>query len=132
MLMKYQDPIKLSAYGEGELNQKWPNYLSWTKISKILLLCAVFWGTIAQAKDADYPDLNDEGEFSLMGTLSDLDWHNLKDERWNAYSQATYIASFKPSFPAAYTNLNDSPNSLSPYSEYGFTATFTSYLGLKA
>jgi len=84
------------------------------------------------AQAENYPDLNDEGEFSLMRALSDLDWHDLKDERWNAYSQATYIANFKPSFPAAYTNLNGTTNSLSPNSEYGFTATFTSYLGIKA
>src|SRR5450759_2119642 len=66
LLMKYQDPIKLFAYGEGELNQKWADYLSWLKISKILLLCAVFSATTAQAEN--YPDLNDDGEFSLMGT----------------------------------------------------------------
>jgi high affinity Mn2+ porin len=130
--MKYQDPIKLLAYGEGELNQKWPNYLSGTKISKILLLCAVFWATIAQAKDADYSDLNDDGEFSLMGALSDLGLHNLQDERWNAYAQGTYISSFKQAFPAAYTNLNGTPNSLLPDAERSFTATFTAYLGLKA
>ena len=84
------------------------------------------------AQAENYPDLNDEGEFSLMGALSDHDWHDLKDERWNAYSQATYISSFKDSFPAAYTNLNGTPNSLSPQAERGFTATFTSYVGLKA
>lgn len=99
-------------------------------VSKILLLCAVFSTMTAQAEN--YPDLNDEGEFSLMGALSDHDWHDLKDERWNAYSQATYISSFKDSFPAAYTNLNGTPNSLSPQAERGFTATFTSYVGLKA
>lgn len=100
------------------------------KISKIMLFCAAFSAMTAQAEN--YPDLNDEGEFSLMGVLSDHDWHDLKDERWNAYSQATYISNFKDAFPAAYTNLNGTTNSLSPYSEYSFTATFTSYLGLKA
>jgi high affinity Mn2+ porin len=129
-ILKYPGPVKLFSNGEGEFNQKWTHYLSWKKFLIILLLSTVFSITTAQAEN--YPDLNDEDEFSLMGALSDHDWHDLKDERWNAYSQATYIASFKPSFPAAYTNLNGSPNSLSPYSEYGFTATFTSYLGLKA
>ncbi|MGZ4956027.1 MAG: carbohydrate porin [Methylobacter sp.] len=66
-----------------------------------------------------------------MGVLSDLDWHDLKDERWNAYSQATYISSFKDRFSAAYTNLNGTPNSLRPNAERSFTATFTSYIGLK-
>lgn len=99
-------------------------------VSKVLLLCSVFSTMTAQAEN--YPDLNGEDEFSLMGALSDHDWHDLKDERWNAYSQATYISSFKDSFPAAYTNLNGTPNSLSPQAERGFTATFTSYVGLKA
>jgi high affinity Mn2+ porin len=129
LLMKYQDPIKLFAYGEGELNQKWADYLSWLKISKILLLCAVFSTTTSQAEN--YPDLNDDGEFSVMKTLSDLGLHNLQDERWNLYSQGTYISSFKQAFPAAYTNLNGSPNSLSPDAERGFTGTVTFYAGLK-
>ena len=129
-ILKCPVPIKLFSYGEGELNKKWSDYLSWMKISKILLVCAVFLATIAQAEN--YPDLNDDGEFSLMGALSDLYWHNLKDERWNAYAQGTYISSFKQAFPAAYTNLNGTPNSLSPNAERGFTATFTAYFGLKA
>ncbi len=96
-------------------------------ILKILSLCVSIYATTAQAEN--YPDLEDE--FSLMATLSDHDWHDLKDERWNVYSQGTYISSFKSAFPAAYTNLNGTPNSLSPKSEHGFTATFTSYVGLK-
>ena len=67
-----------------------------------------------------------------MGTLSDLGLHNLQDERWNAYGQGTYISSFKQAFPAAYTNLNGTPNSLLPKAERSFTATATFYLGLKA
>src|SRR5664280_453269 len=129
-ILKYLVPVQFFFYGEGELNKKWSDYLSWMKISKILLLCAVFLATIAQAEN--YPDLNDDGEFSLMGALSDLGLHNLQDERWNAYAQGTYMSSFKQAFPAAYTNLNGTPNSLLPNAERGFTATFTSYLGLKA
>ncbi|MDD1628769.1 MAG: hypothetical protein LUQ26_15090, partial [Methylococcaceae bacterium] len=64
-------------------------------ISKILLLCAAFLTVTAQAKTAEYPELNDQDEFSLMGVLSDHDWHDLKDERWNIYSQGTYVSSFK-------------------------------------
>ena len=81
-------------------------------ILKILLLCTVFWGMTAKAKDANYPELNDTDELSLMGALSDLDWHDLKDERWNAYVQGTYISQWQPAFPAAYSNLNGTPNSL--------------------
>ena len=130
--MKYQASFKLFAYAEFELNQKWSDYLSWMKISKILLLCAVFSVMTAQAKEPpSYPEITDGGEFSLMGALSDLGLHNLQDERWNAYAQGTYISSFKQAFPAAYTNLNGTPNSLLPNAERGFTATFTAYFGLK-
>jgi hypothetical protein len=129
--MKYPVSVKLFSYGECELNKKWPNYLSGMNISKILLLCAAFSATTTQAKTAEYPELNDQDEFSLMGVLSDHDWHDLKDERWNIYSQGTYVSSFKQAFPAAYTNLNGTPNSLLPKAERSFTATFTSYIGLK-
>ena len=132
MFMKYQDPIKLFANGECELNQKWSNYFSCMRILKILLLCTVFSTTTVQADKVASPELNDKGEYSLMGTLSDLGLHNLQDERWNAYGQGTYISSFKQAFPAAYTNLNGTPNSLLPKAERSFTATATFYLGLKA
>jgi hypothetical protein len=98
--------------------------------SKILLLCTIC--ATASVHAENYPDLNDQDEFSLMGALADHDWHDLKDERWNVYSQATYISSFKDKFSAAYSNLNGTPNSLDTKALYGFTATFTSYLGLKA
>lgn len=68
---------------------------------------------------------------TLMRRLADDGLHDLRDESWNAYGQVTYISSWKPSFPAAYTNLNGSPNSLSPGAEHSFTATATLYLGVK-
>ncbi len=129
MLIKYPVPATLDYDGECQLNSKRSDYLNWVKVLKILLLCAVFSATSAQAEN--YPDLNDDSEFSLMKTLSDRGWHNLQDERWNLYSQGTYIASFKQAFPAAYTNFNDSPNSLLPDAERGFTGTVTFYGGLK-
>lgn len=73
-----------------------------------------------------------EQSFSLMQTLSDQGWHDMDDERWNAYAQATYISSWKPAFPAAYTNLNGTPHSLLPNAERSFTGTVTAYFGLKA
>lgn len=68
----------------------------------------------------------------MMGTLSDWGLHDLQDERWNTYAQATYISGWKSAFPAAYTNLNGTPNSLSPHAERSFTATFSAYMGFKA
>jgi len=54
-----------------------------------------------------------------------------QDERWNAYGQATYIANKHDAFPAAYTNLNGSPNSLLAQKERSWSATATGYLGVK-
>jgi hypothetical protein len=57
--------------------------------------------------------------------------HDLGDEGWNAYGQVTWISSWKPSFPARYTDLNGSPSSLSPRAEWSFTGTATLYLGVR-
>ena len=130
--MKYPAPVHSYSYGAYQLKQKRPHSLTWPKCLKILLLCALCSVAQAQAESADYPELNDEGEFSLMGALADHGWHDMKDERWNVYGQGTYISSYKPTFPAAYTNYGGSPNSLSPNAELGFTATVTVYTGLKA
>ena len=104
------------------------------KVLKILSVCiffSAFSATTVQAQNADYPALHHKGELSIMGALSDLGWHDLQDERWNTYGQLTYISNYKDAFPAAYTNLNGTPNSLSNKAEHSFTATFTSYLGFK-
>lgn len=68
---------------------------------------------------------------SLMKILADEGRHDIENERWNAYGQFTYISSWKPGFPALYTNLNGTPNSLLPNFEWGFTGTATLYLGLR-
>jgi high affinity Mn2+ porin len=73
----------------------------------------------------------ESGSDSLMKLLSRQGLHDLEDERWNAYGQFTYIYSWKPSFPAAYTNLNGSINSLEPFAETSFTTTVTFFLGVK-
>ncbi len=104
---------------------------------KIILLVTVFSLfsiTTLQTHAAGLNDFesNDYEEYSVMNTLSDHNLHDLKDERWNIYSQATYITQVKDAFPAAYTNLNGTPNSLTPNTERSFTATYTAYLGLKA
>ena len=49
---------------------------------------------------------------TLMQTLADKGLHEIEHESWNAYGQFTYISSWKPAFPALYTNLNGSINSL--------------------
>ena len=101
------------------------------KTSKILLLCATFFVATANADEANYPELNDSDEISLMRTLSDLGLHDMKDEHWNIYAQGTFISQWQPAFPAAYTNLNGTPNSLTNKADNSFTGTVTPYLGFK-
>lgn len=66
-----------------------------------------------------------------MKMLTNEGRHDIENERWNFYGQFTYISSWKPVFPALYTNLNGSTNSLSPASEHSFTGTATFYLGVR-
>ena len=54
------------------------------------------------------------------------------DDKGNAFGQFTYIVHSKRAFPAAYTNVNGTPNSLVPERERSFTTTATAYLGLRA
>ena len=63
--------------------------------------------------------------------LSDDGLHDIENESWNAYGQFTYISNWKLAFPAAYTNLNGSINSLLPTAERSFTGTATLYLGAR-
>jgi hypothetical protein len=66
-----------------------------------------------------------------MKLLTEHGLHDIEHETWNLYSQFTYISSWKLQFPALYTNLNGSPNSLLPDPERSFTGTATLYLGLR-
>ncbi|WP_225893039.1 MULTISPECIES: carbohydrate porin [unclassified Methylomonas] len=102
-------------------------------------LPAFFYGTLlaltlyfANADAEELQPAADDGNFSFMQLLADHDLHDMVDEHWNAYGQATYISSWKPAFPAQYTNLNGTPHSLLPNAERSFTGTVTAYFGLKA
>ncbi|SEK37954.1 carbohydrate porin [Nitrosovibrio tenuis] len=98
---------------------------------EVLLLCyMVFFLGPAQAGVTE-PDPRAQDAFDFMNVLAKKGLHDLKNERWNAYGQFTYISSWKSGFPALYTNLNGSTNSLLPGSERSFTGTATLYLGLK-
>lgn len=70
-------------------------------------------------------------QFDFMNLLARHGLHDLKDERWNAYGQFTYISHWKLPFSAAYTNLGGSNHSLVTSAERSFTATATLFLGLK-
>ncbi|MEO6598332.1 MAG: carbohydrate porin [Polyangiaceae bacterium] len=77
----------------------------------------------AHAADAD-------DTFSVMQVLAEHGQHELRNERWNAYGQFTWISSWKAPFFAPYTNLNGANKSLSANGEHSFTATATLFLGL--
>src|SRR5690348_1477208 len=98
---------------------------------KILLLCCMAFTAVPAQAGVTEPDPRGEDEFDFMNVLAKKGLHDLTDERWNAYGQFTYISSWKGAFPALYTNLNGSTNSLLPGSERSFTGTATLYLGLK-
>jgi high affinity Mn2+ porin len=66
-----------------------------------------------------------------MKLLAEHDLHDIEDESWNAYGQFTYISSWKPRFPASYTNANGSINSLVPDPERSYTGTVTLYFGIR-
>ena len=93
-------------------------------VALILLSSSLFGQSVSPA-----PRMNEQ--FSFMKLLADHDLHDLDQERWNAYGQFTYISSWKPRFPARYTNLNGSTNSLLPDPERSFTGTATLYLGVR-
>ena len=102
------------------------------KYSTLLLLCVAGFTATVHAEEANYPELNDSDEISLMRTLSDHGLHDLKDERWNIYAQGTFISQWQPAFAAAYSNLNGTPNSLKNTASNSFTGTVTPYIGFKA
>lgn len=100
----------------------------WVRVLMVVALSLS--ASVAFAESAE-PDGREADEFDFMNVLSDEGLHDLTDERWNAYGQATYIYSWKPRFPALYTNLNGTPNSLLPEAETSFTATATGFFGVK-
>jgi high affinity Mn2+ porin len=95
------------------------------------LLGIILFATLPVCAQNGSPGPRTEDQPSMMKTLADNGEHDLEDESWNAYGQFTYISSWKPSFPATYTNLNGSINSLLPTAERSFTGTATLYLGVR-
>jgi hypothetical protein len=84
----------------------------------------------AQAQVAP-PAAHQEEAFDLMNLMHREGLHDLHEERWNLYGQFTYISSWKLAFPAAYTNVDGSINSLVPDAERSFTGSFTLFFGTK-
>jgi hypothetical protein len=95
-----------------------------------LVACVLFASARASAQAAP-PGEREDVAFDFMNLLARHGWHDLANERWNAYGQFTYITSFKLPFSAPYTNANGSVNSLATDYERSFTASFTLYFGVK-
>jgi hypothetical protein len=72
-----------------------------------------------------------DDQISLMKVLAEKGKHDIENESSNAYGQFTYISSWKLAFPALYTNLKGSINSLLPTPARSFTGTATLYLGVR-
>lgn len=100
------------------------------RLLPLLGLCGLLVATTASGAVAE-PEPRAHDQFDIMNELADRGLHDLENETWNAYGQVTFINSWKSNFPAKYTNLNGSPNSLLPGQERSFTGSATFYLGLK-
>ena len=99
--------------------------------SGTLLLCSIMTALVPAFAQNGSPGAVGDEQITFMKLLAERGLHNIEDERWNAYGQFTYISSWKQKFPALYTNLNGSINSLLPKAERSFTGTATLYLGLR-
>jgi high affinity Mn2+ porin len=95
------------------------------------VLAGLLFASAPTAAQNGSPGARPQDEPSMMQSLADKGLHDIEDESWNAYGQFTFIDSYKPSFPAAYTNLNGSINSLLPTEEQSYTGSVTLYLGVR-
>jgi high affinity Mn2+ porin len=86
---------------------------------------------VPTASESTQPVKSDDTALGLMDLLSKTGQHDVSDETWNLYGQLTTIGFYKPSFHAAYTDLNGSNSSLRPIAETSFTQTLTFFFGLR-
>src|SRR6516162_9597109 len=84
---------------------------------RLILSLLVLFASLPALAQNGTPEPRGEQTPTLMKVLTEHKLHDIDNERWNAYGQFTYISSWKRPFPALYTNLNGSPNSLLPIRE---------------
>jgi high affinity Mn2+ porin len=131
MRRRFHDVVLRNAIS----GEKWKGVRS-SRRSRVLQRGALLLGSIllasgpASAQNGS-PAVAPDEEPSLMKVLAARGLHDIENESWNAYGQFTYISSWKPRFPALYTNANGSINSLIPDPERSFTGTATLYLGVR-
>jgi hypothetical protein len=87
--------------------------------------------SVPTASETTQPAKPDDTALGFMDQLSKTGQHDVHDETWNLYGQLTTIGFYKPSFHAAYTDLNGSNSSLKPIAETSFTQTLTFFFGLR-
>ena len=86
---------------------------------------------VPKASESTQPAKSNDTALGLIDHLSKTGQHDVHDETWNLYGQLTTIGFYKPSFRAAYTDLNGSNSSLKPNAETSFTQTLTFFFGLR-
>jgi len=86
---------------------------------------------VPTASESTPPAKSYDTSFGFPGSLSRIGQHERQEETWNLYGQFTTIGFYKPSFHAAYTDLNGSNSSLRPNAETSFTSTLTLFFGLR-
>lgn len=97
-----------------------------------LASASVIWLAPAPARaQAAPPAGHADDAFDVMNLLAEHGLHDVRDERFNAYGQFTYVSSWKRPFSAAYTNAGGSTGSLSTAPERSFSGTFTLFVGAK-
>jgi high affinity Mn2+ porin len=106
-------------------NERWNAYKQFTYVSSPKP------SFLPTASESTQPAKPDDTALGIMDEISKAGQHNSSDEMWNLYGQLTTIGFYKPSFHAAYTNLNGSNSSLKPIAETSFTQTLTVFFGLR-
>jgi high affinity Mn2+ porin len=86
---------------------------------------------VPAAPESSEPAKSEDTGLGLIDYLSKTGQHDIHDETWNIYGQLTTIGFYKPSFHAAYTNINGSNSSLKPSAEKSFTQTLSLFFGLR-
>ncbi len=97
----------------------------------VLVVLALLAASTSARGGVTEPEERADDEFDVMNLLARRHLHDLGDEDWNAYGQATWIETFKLPFHAAYTNAGGSSNSLGTDFETSFTGTATLYSGFR-
>lgn len=96
-----------------------------------VLVAGVLFAAAPARAQAVPPAGHEDEAFDFMNFLAQHDLHDIDHESWNVYGQVTYISSWHPKFPAAYTNANGSIYSLVSNAERSYTGSATLFFGVR-